>query len=123
MSSLDRETSGDVLIFRLDAERAAVSDREILGRSGRNARTLVKQGGLRVTLVTVGVGGAIPEHRAEGPISVHVLTGCIRLQVGDTEYTLETGALATLAGGRPHSVTSDDGGSFLLTVCHPTPVG
>lgn len=122
MSSLDREMSGDVLVFRLDAERAAVSDQGILERSGRNARTLVKQGGLRVTLVTVGAGGAIPEHHAEGPITVQVLTGSVRFRAGGVEHRLQEGALLVLAGGLPHAVTSDHGGSFLLTVHHTTQV-
>ena len=123
MSSLNRELSADVLVLRLDDERAACADRTILERNGRNARTLVKQGELRVTLVTVSAGGAIPEHRADGPISVQVLSGSVCFRVRDDERQLEPGTLLTLAGGQDHSVTSDEGGSFLLTVCHPTPVG
>ena len=121
MSSLDREMSGDVLVFHLEAERAATADPAVLERSGRNARTLVKQGGLRVTLVTVSAGGSITEHRAAGPISVHVLSGEILFQAGEATHRLEAGTLLTLAGGQDHSVTSENGGSFLLTVCQPTP--
>src|SRR5690606_20686099 len=40
MPSIERPLSGPVLTFRLEEERAHVTDPAILGRSGRNARTL-----------------------------------------------------------------------------------
>jgi quercetin dioxygenase-like cupin family protein len=121
--SLDRPLSGDVLRFDLNRERAAAADPAILDRSGRTARTLVKQGGLRVTVVTLAAGGEIPEHQADGPISVLVLEGSIRFWVRDEEYLLESGSLLTLSQGISHRASSERGGSFLLTVCLPEPIG
>lgn len=121
MSSLNRPMSGPVLVFNLDHERAAVGDPAILSRSGRNARTLVKEGALRVTVVTVTGGGRISEHQADGPVSVQVLSGSIRFLAGGTEHVLRPGSLLTLGRDVPHSVSSEEGGSFLLTVCQPGP--
>jgi len=70
MSSIDRPLSGDVLRFRLQEERERVNDPALLERHGRSARTLLKEGSLRVTLVMVRAGGHIAAHRAGGPITV-----------------------------------------------------
>ena len=116
MSSLDRALTGDVMVFDLGAERAAVADPAILGRSGRNARTLLKEHGLHVTLVTVAAGGSIAEHSTDGPVSIQVLDGEVRVVAGGGEHLVKAGMLLSLAPGIPHGVTSEAGGTFLLTV-------
>jgi quercetin dioxygenase-like cupin family protein len=116
MSSLDRPLSGDVLRFRLGEERDRVSEPELLQRHGRNARTLLKEGPLRVTLVTVGAGGRIDAHQAPGPITVHVLDGDILFRAAGHEHRLTSGDLLALAAGIDHEAASDGGGTFLLTV-------
>ncbi len=123
MSSIDRPLSGGALLFTLSEEGAHVREPDLLARHGRNARTLVKENGLRVTLVAVAPGGEILEHHADGPISVHVLDGSIRFRAQDNEHLMEAGALLTLPAGIRHAVSSDEGGLFLLTVCQPTAAG
>jgi quercetin dioxygenase-like cupin family protein len=123
MSSLDRPLSGTPLRFTLSDECTRSRDPDTIAKSGRNARTLIKDGGLRVTLVALAAGGEIPEHHAEGPICIQVLEGSIRLRVGDDEHLLDTGSLISLSQAVPHSVSSDEGTSFLLTVALPTRTG
>jgi len=118
MSSIDRPLHGDVLRFDLAAERGRVNDPALLERHGRNARTLLKEGPLRVTLVTVRAGGQIAAHHAAGPITVHVLDGDIRFRVAGQEHRLTPGDLLAVATGLEHDVASDAGGTFLLTVVH-----
>lgn len=118
MSSIDRPLSGDVLRFDLAAERGRVNDPTRLERHGRNARTLLKEGPLRVTLVMVRAGGQIAAHRSAGPITVHVLDGDIRFRAAGQEHRLSSGDLLAAAAGLEHDVTSDGGGTFLLTVVH-----
>jgi len=118
VSSLNRPLAGEVLIYDLTTEHDAVLDASILDRTGRNARTLVKDHGLRVTLVTVAPGGSIAEHTAEGPISIQVTDGEVLLEVGNDEHHLGPGTLVSLAPGVVHGVSSRAGGTFLLPVCH-----
>jgi quercetin dioxygenase-like cupin family protein len=118
MPSIERPLSGDVLVFDLDDERERASDPASLARSGRNARTLLKSGPLRATLVVVAAGGEIGEHQADGPITVQPLAGRIRFSVGDRAYDLEPGQLLSLGAGIRHAVSSAEGGAFLLTVVH-----
>ena len=120
MSPADRTLASDALRFRLEDEQARLNDPALLERSGRNARTLVKQGSLRVTLVTVGAGGKIAPHRAAGPITVQVLSGDIRFHAAGQNHRLAAGDLLALNARIEHEVASDAGGSFLLTVVlHP----
>lgn len=119
MSSLDRSLSGDVLRFRLAEEQASVADPLLLERHGRNARTLVKAGPLRVTLVMVRPGGHIAAHRADGPITVQVLEGDVRFRAAGQEHRLNPGDLLVVEARVEHEVASDVGGTFLLTVVQP----
>ena len=119
MSSIDRPLSGDVLRFRLEEERLRVSDPPLLERHGRNARTLLKEGSLRITLVMVRAGGHITAHRTVGPITAQVLEGDITFRVGGREHRLAAGDLLVVNAGVKHEVGSDTGGTFLLTVVQP----
>lgn len=119
MTTIRRPLSGDVLVFDLEAERGRAADRSLLERSGRNARTLLKSGPLRVTLVVVAPGGEIPEHQAEGPITVQPVQGRVRFSAEGRHYDLGPGEVLAAGPGVRHSVTSEAGGAFLLTVSHP----
>jgi quercetin dioxygenase-like cupin family protein len=70
----------------------------------------------RVTLVGLKAGGTLRSHRADGPITIHVVEGAIDFEVGGTVWPLPAGTLFSLEAGMAHSVTSADGGIFLLTV-------
>jgi quercetin dioxygenase-like cupin family protein len=117
--SIQRPLSGDVLVFDLEEERERAADPAVLDRSGRNARTLLKSGSLRVTLVVLAAGGEIAEHQADGPITVQPVQGAIRFIVGDRHFDLTPGEVLAAGPGVRHRVTSKDGGAFLLTVAHP----
>ncbi|HSH46200.1 MAG TPA: cupin domain-containing protein [Longimicrobiales bacterium] len=118
MPSIQRDLSGDCLVFDLEAERERAADPEILERSGRNARTLLKSGSLRVTLIVLAAGGEIAEHHAEGPITVRPLDGQIQFTIGGTTHDVGPGQMLAAGPGVPHSVASEEGASFLLTVSH-----
>jgi quercetin dioxygenase-like cupin family protein len=119
MSSIDRPLSGAALRFTLAEERERVNDKELLERNGRNARTLVKEGPLRVTLVVVKAGGRIAPHHADGPITVQVLDGAIRFRAAGKEHALGVGDLLVVDAGVEHAVETESGGTFLLTVVQP----
>jgi len=57
MPSIQRPLSGDPLRFRLEEERARMVRAGVEVEQGRTARTLVKDGPLRVTLIVRGPGG------------------------------------------------------------------
>jgi quercetin dioxygenase-like cupin family protein len=119
MSSLDRPLHGDTLVVRLADERRHVQSELAVGTHNRAARTLVKEGALRVTLVALGPGGFMRAHRADGPITIQVLAGRVLIRVGPIDHRLEEGDLLVLAPGIEHAVDSAEGGEFLLTLVAP----
>ena len=84
--------------------------------SGPASRTLTKNGPLSVTLVALPAGGRIKEHQASGPITVHVLSGSLTFNTADGAHTLAAGDLLCLASEIRHSVESEAGVNFLLTI-------
>lgn len=117
MPGIDRPLGGTALHYRLDdSGRTELIDADLLAKAGRSARTLIKDGPLRVTLVALGSEGSLAPHRADGPITVHVLAGEIRFRAGTDEWRLVPGDLLSLGAGVEHGVESPTGGAFLLTV-------
>jgi len=116
---MDRPLDGDVLVFDLGEETRHVTGAAPLEGGRRSARTLLKSGPLRVTLIVLGPGAEMLEHRAEGPITVQPLDGRIRFTVLDTEHDLGPGQLLSVGAGVRHAVFSEHGASFLLTLAQP----
>lgn len=121
MSSLNHSVSGSALSFSLGSELALVRAQLATGAGGRAGRTLVKDGQLRVTMVGIAPGGAMKEHKADGPVTIQVLEGDIDLTLGARRYTVTTGMLFALEGGVRHGVQSPGGAVFLLTVVAAVP--
>lgn len=119
MSSIDRVLRADALRFDLGDEEQEATHPDTLERHGRSSRTLLKEGPLRVTLIVLGPGGGIPEHQAQGPITIQALRGTVEVRVGGETHGLGPGQLLAIDVAVPHSVSSDDGAAFLLTVTHP----
>lgn len=117
MSPVQHPVSGPALAFDLDAEMRHV--REHLAAGGRSARTLVKNGTLRATLIGLAPTGAIAPHAAAGPITVQVLEGAIELEAQGRTHPLAAGSLFALDAGIVHAVRSPQGGVFLLTLSEP----
>jgi quercetin dioxygenase-like cupin family protein len=116
MPSIERPLSGEVLVFQLDEERECAADAAMLLKHGRSARTLLKDGPLRVTLVVLGPEGELAEHSAAGPITVQPLAGTIRFTVDGRTHEVAPGEMLYAAAGLPHAVKSVAGATFLLTV-------
>jgi quercetin dioxygenase-like cupin family protein len=122
MSSMHRTLEGEVLVHHLTRDEQMI-DQALVAQHGRSARTLVKDGPLRLTIIAIAAGGNLPSHSTTGPVTVHVLDGEILFTALDREYTLHTGDVLVLAAGVEHAARSDTGGTFLLTVVHPPSAG
>ncbi len=115
MSPVHRRLAADLLTFDLGAEMRTVRA-ELAGGHTRIARTLVKEGSLRLTLVGLAAGGALRSHRTDSPVTIHVLDGAITLDVEGAVREMKAGELAALGLGVAHGVGSAGGAFILLTV-------
>ena len=122
MSSLQRTIDGDVLVQHLKQDELMI-DQALLARHGRSARTLVKEGLLRLTLLALAAGGNLPAHRTDGPVTIHVLQGAVHFEAAGQEYSLVPGDVLVIASGVEHSARSETGTLFLLTVVHQPSAG
>lgn len=113
MSVIDRPLSGDLLHFDLEKEIAAAMGAE------HDSRTLVKQGLLRVTVVSLGPGDDPSRHSAPGPVTLQGLRGTVVLHTDDDSVEIGPGSFVSLGPGVPHRVSTEEGGVFLLTIVHP----
>ena len=84
--------------------------------SQRNAITLFKTDAMRILMIGLHAGGSLPEHKAEGIISVQVLKGHIRFIVGEDEKKLVEGHMLTLHEKIPHTIVAVEESVFLLTM-------
>lgn len=116
MSPVDRPLTDDVMVFDLDHERDHIASPATGEPGGRRARTLLKSGPLRVTMVVLAPGATTGEHRAEGPITIQPLQGRIRFTAESVVREVGTGQLLCAGPGIPHAVSSAEGAAFLLTI-------
>ena len=106
------------LEFDLPRELEALR-REPEWSSGQNARTLVKHDDLRIVLIGLAAGARIPDHRTEGRISIHAISGHVRVRTGDGPHDLPAGTLVALDRGLPHDVEAVEESAILLTIAWP----
>jgi quercetin dioxygenase-like cupin family protein len=97
--------------------------REPRPASSPNAKTLVKHEDFRIVLITIEAQARIPDHRAEGRISVHVVRGHIRMRALERTFDLPAGSLLVLDQGLPHDVEALEDSAVLLTIAWPDPDG
>ena len=122
MSSLERTLDGEVLVHHLTQDERMI-DPLLLARNGRTARTLVKEGALRLTMIAIAARGDMPTHSTNGPVSIHVLQGEVTFEALGEKYPLSTGDVLVFAAGVEQSARSEPGCLFLLTVVHAPSAG
>ena len=115
MSSLHRVLAGDVLVHHLTQVERTL-DPDLLARHGRTARTIIKEGPLRLTIMGIAAGGGLPTHSTPAQVMIHLLEGEVTFTARGHEYPLTVGDVLVFAPNVEHEARSAAGGVFLLTV-------
>jgi quercetin dioxygenase-like cupin family protein len=101
----------------LDATAREQLKRAAAASAGRAASTVV--GGhehqLRQTVIAMTAGSVLAEHENPGEATVQVLSGRVRLAVGDSGWDARTGDLLIIPPSR-HELTAVEDSAVLLTV-------
>ncbi|MGH9505723.1 MAG: cupin domain-containing protein [Terriglobales bacterium] len=111
-------TEGAALHFDLAREMEQL-EHEHPWQAGRNAKTIVKFGDFRIVLIVMHRESRLPGHHADGRVSVHALSGHIRLQVSGETFDLKAGQILVLDRGVRHDVEALEDSAFLLTSAWP----
>ncbi|HEX5451250.1 MAG TPA: hypothetical protein VFW86_02560 [Candidatus Limnocylindrales bacterium] len=85
----------------------------------RNARTLLRDGVLRLTLSILRPGAQLDELNGDGWTVLQALEGAFILETARAESPLEAGVVTAIAPGEPWSVRATSEGTLLLTRLQP----
>jgi quercetin dioxygenase-like cupin family protein len=91
-----RKLDSPLMTVSLDDEIARLRSGAQWAPSGRAAITLMKTPDFRIVLIALGLGKIMHEHRADGPITLLVQHGVIRLKAPGAEHVLERGGCSRL---------------------------
>ena len=112
--------SRPLLQFDLTSELDQLhQDESWLQAAGRSSKTLVKHPDLRIVLIAMKANTRMHEHTAAARISVHTLSGHIRLHLPEQVVELPAGHLLALDECVTHDVEAAEDSSFLLTLSWP----
>jgi quercetin dioxygenase-like cupin family protein len=114
-----RRLSGKLLTFLLGAEDDTLRELAESSKTGRAAKTLIKQGPLRITLVAMRKGTALPSHQVAGPISIQTIRGCLRVATEKGNVDLPAGGLISLGSAVAHKTKAHDDCAILITFAMP----
>jgi quercetin dioxygenase-like cupin family protein len=98
---------------RLQAEPPA-------GQRKHRQETLYRHSPMTVALFLFEPGAHMLPHAAEGVVTVHVLSGRIKMNAEGQAHTLNAGQILLLAPGVQHDVLAEEASQMLLTVCLAT---
>ena len=114
-----RRLAGRMLTFLLHAEDDTLREFAAAAKSGRAAKTLVKQGSQRITLVALSRGAALPPHQVAGAVSVQTIRGCLMVGTDRGEVEIPQGSLVAFGPGVAHTAKALGDCSILITVSMP----
>lgn len=112
----EQRVSTAIPLNTIDSTAAELLQTEPVARDGRTARTLLKEGPLRLVLVAIGAGGSLQEHHAPGPLTIQSVVGRVTVNAGGQEHRLGRGDLLVLPAGLRHALHADEPSAVLLTI-------
>jgi quercetin dioxygenase-like cupin family protein len=111
-----RQLKAKALEFDLQTEMLPLLQRVRGNKSKRTAKTLVKEGPLRVLVVALDSEGTLEEHKVDGPFSVQCLLGRVNVRLGSDKKDLRTGDLLVVDAGVTHNVEAVEPSILLITI-------
>ena len=108
-----------VMGFDLGAEVARLRGETEWAERDRNSRTLAKEVDFRVLLTVMRVGARLAEEDGDARVSIQLLDGGARLDVGADEHKLPPGSLAVVDSGTPWALTASGDCAVLMTLAWP----
>lgn len=105
------------LQFDLDVIASNLLGERLSENRKHRQETLYRHGLLTIALFIFDQGASLPQHVAEGIVTVHVLQGRLKMAAEGKDHDLSAGSLLVLAPGVRHDVRALEPSRMLLTVC------
>lgn len=112
----ERDLNASLLSFSIENEIEKLHNESGWAERDRNAITLQKDDNLRVVLMSLHKGTVLQEHRAEGAITLFVISGKIVFSAENKDITVEAKGLLVLDKPVVHRVEALEETNFLLTI-------
>jgi len=87
------------------------------GKRMHRQETIYKHTSATIALFLFEKGARLPEHVAEGVVTVQVLEGKLKMNAQEQVHELSAGQLLVMAPGVKHDVYAQEPTRMLLTVC------
>lgn len=107
--------AGSVLQTSLSEEAEPLREKAAKASAGRAAKTLVKEGRLRVTLVALRKGTRLGAHAAQGDVTIQVLRGALEVGTSATRIRATKDDLVALRARLRHDVRAERDSTILIT--------
>ena len=114
-----RPLADPILTFDFTGEAQTLREEGPWLQHGRNAVTLVKYDDFRIVFMLMKPGTRLQDHHASGRISVHTLSGRVRLHLRERVIDLPAGHLLALEREVAHDVEAVEESAVLLTIAWP----
>ena len=108
--------AGASLTFDLAKEAEALRKEPTWQAHGHNAKTLVKHPDFRVVLIALRAGARMQEHSTDQCVTIHLLTGRLRLGLPSGTVELPMGSLLALEQTVVHDVEAIADSVILLSL-------
>lgn len=108
-----------LMVFALEDEVHALHSEQPWQSGDRNSRTLAKDVDFRILLTVLRDGATLTEEDGDARVSVQVLHGKARLEVGDDWAELASGQLAAIDAGPTWRLIADGECAVLTTLAWP----
>ena len=74
---------------------------------------------MRVVLIALAAEARMQEHKADGRISIHLLSGQVQVRASGRTFNLRSGGVVALDQGIAHDVHALEESALLLTIAWP----
>lgn len=108
--------TGDQHVYELSAIADELRRHHPQPHGGHRQITLLKHSAGTLSLFDWEAGGALPEHKTSGYVTIQVLQGRLRVTTPDEEHDLPAGRLLVMSPNVAHSVRAQEASQMLLTV-------
>jgi quercetin dioxygenase-like cupin family protein len=107
---------GPELLIDLAATARALREEPHPAKDGHRQIGLLHREHLRIVLFAFDRGGRLPQHQAPGLVTIHALTGRVRVTTPSTTHELGAGQMLVLERDVPHDLEAPEESEMLLMV-------